>query len=368
MKIAFFSGFSKSILSFNSELVTKISESGHEIVCIGPEEGYKEQFQSLGANFIQVKFNRHSTNPFDILLRIKKLKKVFRENNFDAYYGFTTVGATVGAISAKLAGIKRIYVAITGAGKVVLPKKGLFNNFLRLALFFLYRMSLKNCEKVFFLNNQNKQFFIKHKIVRTDQVVKVGGSGVNLEKFTPQPLPEKNSFLFVGSLLKLKGIMEYMQAAYLVKKKHPEAEFHIVGEIDERLSAISKEELDKYVDNGTVVYHGYQNDVRPYYVKCRCFVLPSYTEGIPTCVIEAMATKRPIITTFAPGCSETIIDNKEGFLVPVADVISLAEKMNYMIEHPGETEKMAEASLIRVKQEFDVNKVNEVMMKAMQLM
>ncbi|MBQ7960087.1 MAG: glycosyltransferase family 4 protein [Clostridia bacterium] len=367
LKIVFFAGKTSAIINFNSELIKNIVDNGHEVICLGPEDDCKEKIEKLGAKYAKIQLNRNSTNPLVVLNVIKRLKKYFRDNKFDLYYGFTTVPATYGSIAAKLAGIKNIYVAITGAGKIVLPKKGIFEKFVRLVLICLYKISLSGCKKVFFLNNQNMEFFLKHKIAKQTQAVRVGGSGVNLEKFTPKPLGDRNSFLFVGSLLKLKGIMEYMEAARMVKKKYPDAEFHIVGEIDERLSAISQDELNTYVCDGTVIYHGYQTDVRPYFAQCSCFVLPSYTEGIPTCVIEAMATQRPIITTHAPGCSETIVDGEDGFLVPVGDAEALADKMIYMIEHRKDAEKMALSALERVKQNFDVRKVNEKMIKTMSL-
>lgn len=367
MKVVFFAGFSKSILLFNSELISSMVAAGHDVTCIGPESEYKEQFEALGASFISVSFNRHSANPIKGISVTKKLVKIFKENKFDVFYGFTAVPATYGVYAAKIAGIKHIFVGVTGAGKVVQSRPGLFNKTVRAALTAMLKMSFKCCEKVFFLNYENLNYFVKHKIVKESQCVKVGGSGVNMNKHTPCELPKNDYFLFIGSLMVFKGIKEYMQAARLVKRDYPNAEFHIVGEIDNRISAISKAELDEYINDNSVIYEGYQNDVRPFLRDCRYFVLPSYSEGIPTCVLEAMATGRPIITTDAPGCRETVINHKNGLIVPVKDAEALKDAMIYLIEHPEEAEEMAASSLEEVKNKFDVNVVNTTMMDAMNL-
>lgn len=367
MKVALFAGHSKAILQFHTELITEIISRGHEVVCIGPELEFKEQFQKIGAEFIHIHFNRHSINPLSGISIIKTLSKVLKENKIDIYYGFTAVPSVYGVISAKKAGIKNIYMGITGAGKIVQSRKGMFNKFIRIALSVMYKNSIKKCRKVFFLNDDNINYFVKHKLISKDKCVKTGGSGVNLTRFQPRPVPENDSFLFIGALLKFKGICEYMEAARLVRKEYPNSEFHIVGEIDKRVSAITQEELDEYVNDGSVICHGYQNDVKPFLNDCRYFVLPSYSEGIPTCVIEAMATGRPIITTDAPGCNETVIDGKNGFLVPVKNVEKLKEKMIYMIEHPNEIEKMAKYSRRLVEERFDVEIVNSIMIKTMEL-
>ncbi len=367
MRVVFFAGRSSSLVQFNSELIESVVKNGHEAVCLAPDDECRHKLEALGAEFVLIQFNRSSINPFKGIGVINKLKKFFKSNQFDAYYGFTAAPATYGVFAAKKAGIKHIFVAVTGAGKIVQKRKGLLNVFLRFVLSNLYKASLKNCEKVFFLNYDNMEYFTKHKIVKEEQCVKIGGTGVNTSNFAEKPIPDKHYFLFIGALLKFKGIMEYMDAARLVRKKHPEAEFHIVGGIDDRFSAITESELDEYVKDGSVIYDGFQSDVKPFLENCRYFVLPSYSEGIPTSVLEAMATKRPILTTIAPGCRETVEDGKNGFLVPIKDVEALSDKMIHFIDHPEEIEKMAEYSLELVREKFDVNVVNKVIIDTMGL-
>ncbi len=367
MKTVLFAGRSSSLLRFNSELIEEIVKNGHTVECIASDNECEEDLKKLGASYTRIEFSRSSINPFKGLSVIAKLTKFFKEKQFDAYYGFTAAPATYGVMAAKKAGIKHIFVAITGAGKIVQKREGLFNKFIRVVLSNLYRTAIKSCEKVFFLNDDNIDYFIKYRIVKACQCVKIGGTGVNTAKFIEAPIPTKNYFLFVGALLKFKGIMEYMQAARLVKKEYPDAEFHVVGAIDDRLSAITQEELNEYVNDGSIIYEGFQSDVRPFIENCRYFVLPSYSEGIPTCVLEAMATKRAIITTYAPGCRETVIDGKNGILVPIKDVQALKDAMIHLIEHPDEVEKMAENSLSIVREKFDVSVVNRVIIDTMDL-
>ena len=367
MKILIFAGLSKSILLFNRDLVISMIEKGHEVICVGPEIDSKDEFESIGAKFIQVPFNRYSTNPLTGLKVIKAIKRVIKDEKVDLYYGFQAVPVTYGVMGAVYAKCPHIYAAMTGAGKIVQDRPGLFNKFIRFVLTVFTKISLKRCNKVFFLNKDNLEYFIEHQIVRKEQAVKVNGSGVNTVKFSFKPMPEQNSFLFVGALLRLKGIMEYLNAARIVKKKHPEASFVVVGGIDIRLSAITEEELQPYIDDGTIEYAGYQKNVVPFYENCSVFVLPSYSEGIPNSVIEAMSVGRPIITTDATGCKETVDEGINGFKVPVGNTDALAEKMIWFIENRDEAKEMGKRARIMAQDKFDVTNVNKVMMDTMNI-
>ncbi len=362
-----FAGYSNSILLFNKELVRTMVQKGHRVICVGPETGYDNEFKKIGATFIQVPFNRYSTNPFTGLRIIKQIKKIIKNEKINIYYGFQAIPITYGIYAAKKAKCPNIYASLTGAGKIAQNRNGLYNKLIRHTLSFLMKKTLKECKKVFFLNKDDLSYFICHKIVKETQCVKVNGSGVNIERFAQKPLPQKDHFLFIGSLLRLKGIVEYMEAAKIIKHNYKDSTFTVVGAIDQRLSAITKEELDKYINEGVIDYKGYQKDVRPYLEKCSVFVLPSYSEGIPTCVLEAMSVGRPIITTNATGCKETVKNGVNGYKVKVGSIEELAEKMAWFIEHKKEAKKMANNSRKMAEHIFNVDIVNNIMMKEMNI-
>ena len=367
MKVLIFAGLSKSILLFNRDLVVSMISKGHEVICVGPESDCISDFDAIGARFIQIPFNRYSTNPFTGVHIIKELKNIIKKEHVELYYGFQAVPVTYGVVAASMAKCQNIYAAMTGAGKIVQNRPGFFNKFIRLVLSTFTRISLKKCKRVFFLNEDNLKYFIDHHIVKKEQAVKVNGSGVNVDRFAFKEMKNSNSFLYVGALLRLKGIIDYMEAARLVKKQYPDAKFVVVGGIDIRLSAITESELQQYIDDGTILYAGYQNNVIPFYEQCSVFVLPSYSEGIPTSVIEAMSVGRPIITTNATGCWETVDDGVNGYKVPVGDIEALASKMIWFIENCEDAISMGKKSRDMAEHKFNVVKVNKVMMETMNL-
>jgi len=195
-------------------------------------------------------------------------------------------------------------------------------------------------------------------LVRENKTVIINGSGVNLDKFKPTSYPSEPAFLFIGRLIKDKGIIEYLKACKIVKRKYPKIRCLLVGPYDSNPSALRKEELQTYIDDGIIEYFGEQMDVRPFISQCTTYVLPSYREGTPKTVLEAMAMARPIITTDSPGCRETVINNVNGFLIPVRNIEVLADKMIWMIKNMNKLNDMGEKSYKICKKKFDVKKVN----------
>ena len=208
--------------------------------------------------------------------------------------------------------------------------------------------------------------FTDNRIVDKEKCVITNGSGVNLERFSQKPLPDENRFLLIARVLRDKGIMEYLEAADKVAEKYPDAKFDLLGPLDTNPSALTEDDLAPYL-NENVKYLGGTNDVRPYIEKARVYVLPSYREGTPRTVLEAMAVGRPVITTDAPGCRETVTDGENGFLVPVKDAGAIAEKMIYFIENPERAQEMALRSMEICRKKFDVRSVNKTLLRTMGL-
>lgn len=193
----------------------------------------------------------------------------------------------------------------------------------------------------------------------------VNGSGVDVDEYTTMPLPKQPRFLLIGRLLGDKGVREYALAAAKVKAHYPNAHFLLVGWIDDNPDAISQKELDSWIESGTLEFLGKLGDVRPAIADCRVYVLPSYREGTPRTVLEAMAMGRAIITTDAPGCRETVVEGENGYLVPVRDSEALANAMLHCIENPDDVSAMGTVSRQIAVNKYDVHKVNQVMLKEM---
>jgi glycosyltransferase involved in cell wall biosynthesis len=199
--------------------------------------------------------------------------------------------------------------------------------------------------------------------------VMVNGSGVNLDYYSfKPPLTGVLVFLMIARLLKEKGISEYIEAAGIVKRKYPEARFKLIGwDLGDNHSSFTKKEQENWKTEGFVEIRGPLEDVRPFLEETSVYVLPSYREGTPRTVLEAMATGRAVITTDAPGCRETVVEGTNGFLVPVRDGKSLAVAMERFIKEPDLVERMGRESRRIAEEKYDVHKVNAVINRAMDL-
>ena len=219
---------------------------------------------------------------------------------------------------------------------------------------------------MFFQNPDDETLFRKFRLLpETVPSFVVNGSGVDVAEYSVAPLPDKPCFLLIARLLGDKGLREYAQAAQLVKSVYPEAVFRLVGWIDDNPDAITQRELDQWVDSGLLEFLGRLDDVRPAISGCSVYVLPSYREGTPRTVLEAMAMGRAVITTDAPGCRETVVDGDNGFLVPVKDINALADAMIKMVDTPGLAASMGERSRRIAEEKYDVHKVNAAMLEGM---
>jgi len=233
----------------------------------------------------------------------------------------------------------------------------------------LYRFSLSRASRVIFQNPDNRDFFEQKHIIDKDKASLVNGSGVNLAEFTATPLPLGKDviFLTIGRLLGAKGFREYAKAARLVKARYPETVFRLVGPTDPSPDGISLTEVEEWQNADIIQYFGATHDVRPFIAECHVYVLPSYHEGMPRTVLEAMATGRPILTTDVPGCRATVLPEKNGFLVSKADAKALAERMIWFIENRDRWEQMGQYSRRIAEEKFDVLRVNENMLDIMKL-
>ena len=366
MKIAVLSSFTTSLFWFRIDMMKSFLAAGHEVLAVGnaPEDEWAEQFRQLGIRYRQIPVQRNGTNPLHDRKTFCALYRLLKEEKPDKIFAYQAKTVTYGGIAANLLGIRQFYPMIAGVGSVFLGD-GFKNKLVRSILVAEYKLGLRHAPRVFFQNRDDLAVFTSNQILPQSKAVMINGSGVNTEKFLPTPLPDRISFLCISRLIRDKGVCEYLDAAREIHRRHPEVHCVLVGPFDTNPSAIQPEHLQPYLDDGSVAYVGEQKDVYPFLQNCTAYVLPSYHEGTPKTVLEAMASGRPTITTDAPGCRETVENGVNGYLVPVKDVGAIVEAMEKIIALPDITAEMAKNARRIAEEKYDVNKVNLTIRKTM---
>jgi glycosyltransferase involved in cell wall biosynthesis len=272
--------------------------------------------------------DRTGLNPFRELKDLFQLWRMFRRLHLDLLLTYELKSVVFGTLAACMARIPRRYAMITGRGTTLQGEaKGLRERVVRAVVKRLYRLALPRTHGVFFQNQDDRAFFLEEGMLPGSIPQKIiNGSGVDLDHFAKAPLPDGPvTFLFVGRLLRNKGIQEFVEAGRMLSQKQIPAHFRILGPLDVNPNGIKIGQLESWVGEGFLDYLGEARDVRPMIAGAHVLVLPSYGEGTPRSVLEAMSMGRAIVTTDAPGCRETVRMNRNGYLVPVGDVGALAD-------------------------------------------
>jgi len=369
MRVAVVGALPESLLNFRGEFLMKLVAAGHEVITLAHEAApdVVAKLENIGVSFDPFPVQRNGMNPFADLKTFLALRKAFRVFKPDVVFAYTIKPVIWGGLA--LRGIPRIrfYALITGLGFAFQVKNGLRGFLIRLVVT-LYRLALVRASGIIFQNPDNLKEFVKRKITSQSNCFIVNGSGVDLSRFPQTPLPNNRCvFLAIGRLLGDKGFREYAIAASLVKKRFPEVLFRLIGPEDSSPDSIPLIEVQNWHKQGWIEYCGATEDVRPFLNECSVFVLPSYHEGMPRTIIEAMSVGRPILTTDVPGCRETVISGKNGFLVSKANANALAERMLWFIEHQNKWKEMGEKSRELAEKYYDVHQVNSELMKIMHL-
>jgi glycosyltransferase involved in cell wall biosynthesis len=283
---------------------------------------------------------------------------------------YTVKSVIYGTLAAWLARVPHRFAMIEGLGFVFTPPEGvqtLKRRALKWMVSILYATALRHANRVFFLNRDDIEEFTKSRIVTPKKAFLLGGIGVDLNEWRPAPhVTRPVTFMLAARLLREKGIMEYAKAARIIKQKHPDTRFILLGRLDTNPGGLSRAEIDDWVAEGILDWPGHVPDVRHWMARASAFVLPSYyREGVPRSTQEAMAMARPVITTDAPGCRDTVIDGENGFLVPVRNADALAATMERFIQQPELIEKMGRASRKMAEECFDVHKINQIILQEM---
>lgn len=368
MKILVLSAHTSSLFWFRMNMMQAFIKKGHSVYAVGsePEIEWADEFQKSGIVYRQIPISRNGINPLADLKTLFAIKDLLRQVRPDKIFAYQAKPIVYGAVAAKQCGISEFYSLIAGLGSIF-RGDGLKNKIIRMIMSMQYKVACKISKIVIFQNEDDRSKLVKSGIVSREKTRIINGSGVDLTRFSFAPPTEQVSFLYIGRLIKDKGIREYLDACMLVKYKYPQVKCMLVGPFDSNPSALKPSDLEKYTKDKAVEYFGEQVDVRPYIEKTAVYVLPSYHEGTPKTVLEAMAMGRAVITTDAPGCRETVQNGVNGFLVPTQNAEAVAEKMIYFIEHPDICKQFGKVSRCFAEEKYDVNKVDDDIMNIMSI-
>lgn len=346
-KILILANGANSLYGFRYEFIEALMNKGYDVYFSVPEEAdddYVRLLKQIGAIHLQTPMNRRGINPFEDFKLFQQYKKIIRHLTPDLILTYTIKPNIYGTFAARLC--KRdVIVTITGIGSSLTYSK------LKYFIRFLYKLACEKANYIVFQNESNHSLFIQHHLVDKQKTMIVPGSGVNINRFTPAKVERNDSvirFLYIGRIMKEKGIEEYVEAAKNVKLFYPNTEFQIIG-------AFEEEKYRTFIHtNPHVTYLGISKDVRHEIKQADCIVLPSYHEGMSNALLEAAAMEKPLLASNIPGCKEIIEDGYNGYLFKVKSVESLKEKLIQFMElEKLEREQMGKNSRKKVEAHFD---------------
>lgn len=365
-KILIVAGLSRSLVRFRGDLIKEWLKLGHSVDAAAPGSDVAGELQQMGATYHSIPLKRTGLNPLEDLLLFGRLLGLLVRVKPDYLFLYTIKPVIYASLASFFLPSIKVITMITGLGYIFTG--GERSKLLKYLVHWLYRLALRKSMVVFFQNPDDRDEFVNLKLVNAEKTQLINGSGVNLDYFKPAALPEPPlTFLLIARLLLDKGIIEYAEAAKIIKEKYPAVTFRLIGSFYDYPASVSKADLEEWVRSGVIDYPGSVSDVRPEIARAHVYVLPSYREGTPRSTLEAMAMGRPVITTDAPGCRETVVEGVNVFLVPVKDVQALAGAMEKFILEPELAERMGKESRRLAEEKFDVREVNSIIIKSMGL-
>ena len=307
-----------------------------------------------------IPLDRAGTNPFRDLLTYRALKSVFKKLKPNVVLSYTSKPIIYSGLAIGKNTKIKFFPNLTGLGYGFTEEFQFKRKIINFILKNLYKLSLKSSSMIIFQNPDDENLFKKLNITNDKKTFVINGSGVDLKFYSPISLPSKPIFLMLARLVADKGVIEYCEAAREIRTKFPDTTFQLAGSFDPNPSGLKYDQLKSFIDKKDIEYLGHINDVREIIGKCRFFVLPSYREGTPRSILEAMSIGRPIITTNAAGCKETVLEGINGLLVPIKDKKSLVVAIEKILMlDDDKINRMAKESIKLVREKYDVRKVNQ---------
>lgn len=366
MKIALIGTTAVSQLNFRKELIKKLVSSGHDVFCLAIDysDSTRKKITGLGAVPIDYQLSRSGINPFSDIINTIKLFLILKKLHLDLVLSYFSKPAIFGSLAAKLAKVPQRYAMLEGLGYCFTEQPNglsLKTKIIKSIQIFLYKISFSTIKGLILLNKNDHIDLVERYKLNVETFI-WGGIGLNLDDFvkTDGYINEKISFLFIGRLLKEKGIYEFIHAASKIKKIYPDVEFIVLGDLDSaNPGSLTESELNSLINHHIITYPGFVKNIQEWISKSSVFVLPSYREGLPRSTQEAMAMGLAIITTDVPGCRDTVIDGINGLIVKPWSNQDLYEKMIYLIKNPDVIKKMGKESHLLAKNNYDQNKTNK---------
>ena len=325
MRILIATNHSYMFYRFRKELVEALMQE-HEVILSTPFVGHEDDLQAMGLRCIDTEIDRRSINPFKDMKLLKTYRKMLDEIQPDLVITYSIKPNIYMGSACKAKGIPYV-TNVQGLGTAF--EKPVLSSVVSV----MYRSALRKARTVFFENEENAQFFLHKNIISAQQMKVLPGAGINLDEYPYVPMQDDGvcSFLFVGRIMKEKGVDEFFAAAKTIKAEFGElVAFDVVGFYEDAY----KETVDQLVADGVINFHGFQTDVHPFYEAADCVVLPSYHEGMSNVLLEGAATGRALITSDIPGCREAVEDGVSGYLCPARDADALYEAMRRFVELP----------------------------------
>ena len=367
-KILVIAGYTPSLLNFRGPLLRRFQELGHEVAAASPDPDPASvgELERQGIAHHRFPLERASLNPLQDRRTYRALRSLIEREAPDHVLAYTIKPVIWGCQAARAAGVPHIHALITGLG-TAFQQGGMKQSLLGGLVGLLYRRALSGCERIFFQNPDDRQLFLERGLVDGSATALVDGSGIDLEHFAQQPVPDGGPhFLLVARLIEEKGIRLYAEAARRIRAEFPAARFRLVGFHEDPSRGIPAAEIEAWQAAGSVEYLGPSDDVRPHLADCSVYCLPTYyREGVPRSILEALAVGRAVITTDAPGCRETVIEGENGYLVQPRDVESLVGAMRKVCREPARITELGVASRRMAQERFDVRKVNDAICEGM---
>lgn len=356
---------------FRRDLILELVDQGHKVYAFAIDytPATREEVVNLGAIPCDYSISKSGLNPLKDIKDIIKLSIKLNRLRLDSVLCFFIKPSLYGSFASFIARVPSRVAVVEGLGYIHTKSNSKRNKrkfFLKLIHGFLCTVFYSFSKHVLFLNKEDIIDLEKFSYINKKKVVLFGPIGLDLSYYTSSiaTKPNEFTFTFIGRLIKEKGVFEYIQAAKYVKRLYPETRFLLLGAIDrDNPSALSESELDELLDSDLVEHHGHVNDVREWLKNSHVFVLPSYREGFPRSTQEAMAMGLPIITTDVPGCRDTIVNEKNGVLIPPQNAEALAQAMAWFIRNPLEAKEMGRESLKVASEMFDVKDANSRLIK-----
>jgi glycosyltransferase involved in cell wall biosynthesis len=324
---------------------------------------YAQRLSEAGFEFHALPVDQKSLNPLRLCWLVIVYYQILRRSQPLVFHAFTIKPLICGLIGARLAGVPVRIATVPGLGHAFISS----TKWVSVIAALLFRIAFRFADIVIFYNREDRDEFIKRNLVSAEKARLIPGSGLNLSRFQVAQMPanELTQIVFVGRLLREKGVLELLEAMRILHRKNIKASLHLVGDCDpNNPSALPREVVDEAVSEGLVTWHGLVTDVRPLIAAAHMVILPSYREGIPLALLEGAAMGRALIATDVPGCRDVVIPGKSGLLVPARDAKALAVAIIELVRDPERVREMGAAAREDVVARFDTNVVNAVVIAA----